>query len=152
MTNASAAERARRYRKRKHVTDLALMNGWSETDVIAVFVNKRGEHIAIDSNGRRVDLVVRAEVPHVAEQVRNDHATPTKRLYPPKAMRREVYEKNVQSIQENNGTKEQVRNEIGKSIDATEDESGKKAGKQFLALVDALPDGPDWHQNFPTYE
>ena len=56
----SPATRSRRYRARTEATKRALLMGLAETDVIAVFTHHDGYHVAVDSEGRRVELVVRA--------------------------------------------------------------------------------------------
>lgn len=153
---SSPAERAEQQRIRRLREKMRLAAEFSGATTIPVAWfghDKHGEFFAIGIDGKRIDCTPIPTAPAngtpesapVAPQVTNEHHVPLsrKKFYAPKAMPRETYEKNVMLIRKGNGTKAQVHKEIGDTPD--------KGGKQFLALVDALPDGPDWYMHFPLY-
>ena len=152
-TDPKAAERsARAYRKRKALA-MAEMSGAEILDITVVARATDGHYVVMLHDGPPLHLIERSVsngTPEpVADHVRNDHATPapTKRLYPPKAMSRAQYETNVKVIREKAWTKTETHEAMHK---ASPDGLGKQ-GTQFLALVDALPNGPDWADHFPAY-
>lgn len=150
---SSPADRAEQQRIRRLREKLRLAAEFSGATTIPVAWfghDKHGEFFAIGLDGKRIECtpIHTAPASGTTEPVVVNNVTlspaPTKRLYPPKALTRETYEKNVKLIRDGHGTKAQVHKELA--------DNPEKGWKQFLALVDALPDGPDWADHFPEYE
>lgn len=159
MSDAKAAERQRRYRIREKARAQARFAGATEIPLAWFGITSAGTHFAIDADGNTLQLIVKAppvvSTEPVSDQVTNDHTAPVeakpKRLYPPKAMPRETYEDLVTKIRSQDRSKNSVHTQLD-TVAENPEHSGNKAAKQFLALIDALPDGPEWAEHFPEYE
>lgn len=154
------AEQQRIRRLREKMRLAAEFSGAITIPVVWFGHDKRGEFFAIGLDGKRIECTPPTPEPNgtsTAEpvQVVNDHTAPVeskpKRLYPPKAMPRETYEDLVTKIRSQDRSKNSVHMQLD-TVAENPEHSGNKAAKQFLALIDALPDGPEWAEHFPTYE
>lgn len=131
------AERSKRYRIRREARALALMGGGTEIPLAWFGTNAEGFHVAIDEKGNRIELLVKPE-PVVLSKRRAG-------VYPPKGMPRKLYEDVVAKIRERGLTKAQAIAQLGNS-------ENQEIGRRMIALVERLPEGPDWADNFPAHE
>lgn len=139
-----AADRQRRYRIREQARARALFAGATEIDVAWFGVNAEGEHVAIDYNGQSIVLIA----PKRANPVDPSNVTPIHakgpKIYAPKSWDPARWNGVVQQIRTSGATKEQTLSQVdsGTTID-------DKQKSQARAVINALPDVPDWYDHLP---
>lgn len=172
--NDKQSERQRRYRVRKEAQAKALFAHATEIELAWFGVNADGEHIAIDYDGKPVQLIVRtsarpkvspvdhiastAELPDTPKPEDLDKPKPVKpkRVYPPKEFdgtdaQRTAWNKVADRLQKMSAEhgpeegKERAHGWVGRS------ELQDSTKRKLIAILDAL-DGDDWAKRFPRFE
>lgn len=154
MTDKSKqSERQRRYHVRKKAQAMALFAHATEIELAWFGVNRDGEHIAIGYDGQPIDLIVRAgatlpDLPAPETAPVDELATRRqKKVYAPKSWPADKWNMVVVSLREQDFTKDEARKSIekGKTLD-------DKQKRHALAIIDAVPDVPDWYDHLPVAE
>lgn len=149
MSDPTAAARAARYRRRKHVTELAQFSGWAPLD--ALVFTKDGKHRLVTLDGHKIPLIpedsptVVAPVPVVASE------TSRPKVYPPKSITPERYAAWKKSVREANPTREGLLKDLADVVVAVResDPDRAKRTRQMIKMIQASPDGPDWIDLLP---
>jgi len=148
-----AAERQRRYRTREQAKARAIFAGATEIEIAWFGTNADGEHVAIDYDGQPIPLVVRDRkaIPEPVETELDDpvvrRSARTKKVYAPKSWDAATWNKIVVQLQDQTPTKSAAiaALEDGKTID-------DKQKRQAKAVIEAMPDAPDWYSHLPIAE
>lgn len=148
MADNTAAQRQAEYRARKTAQAEAKFAGATEIRIAWFGVNKDGHHVAIGYDGQPIELVVPKsdDSPVATSQAQVNPSKPTK-VYAPKSWDADKWNQVVSQIQETDLTKEQAISQLsqGKTLD-------EKQRRQSVAVVEAMPDAPDWHASLPLAE
>ena len=155
MADSKQSERQRRYHVRKKAQAMALFAHATEIDLAWFGVNRDGEHVAIGYDGKPIDLVVRAgatlpETPKPedsVDEVSVKRAAREKKVYAPRSWDAEKWNRVVEQLKSRDFSKDEARSEIaqGKTLD-------DKQKRHALAVIDAVPDVPDWYAHLPLAE
>src|SRR5690606_20578164 len=98
----TAHDRAqKRYRARQKNDTVASAMGWESTDIVSVYVQQNGVHVALDIDSKRVPLVGEQFVTVDAPERTEIPTGPVKpaRVYAPKAWPADKWNKVVDSMQ-----------------------------------------------------
>lgn len=151
MTDKKTAERQRRYRVREQAKARAIFAGATEVEIAWFGLNSDGEHVAIDYSGQPIPLIVRTRQSTPPEPVETHldevSAKRAKKVYAPKTWEPATWNQIVGQIQEQTGTKDATIKSLqaGTKID-------DKQKRQALAVIEAMPDTPDWYASLPLAE
>lgn len=146
-----------RYAIRKKAQAMALLGGGTEIELAWFGTNADGHHVAIDMNGQRVDLVTRQGGAVIGDGRLSPDDTPVeplttpspstkqKRVYAPKSWPADKWDKAVEILREKTYTKPDAREAITHTANLNE-----KQIKHAHAVIDAVPDVPDWYSHLPV--
>lgn len=151
MADPKQTERQKRYHVRKKAQAMALFAHATEIELAWFGVNRDGEHIAIGYDGKPIELVVRAgatlpDLPRPEDTpVDEVSAQRQKRVYAPKSWDASRWNKGRAQIIDEKMTKERAHEAAEHTKNITD-----KQRKHLLAVIDALPDTPDWYTLLPV--
>lgn len=150
MADPKQTERQKRYHVRKKAQAMALFAHATEIDLAWFGVNRDGEHIAIGYDGKPIELIVRAgatlpDLPKPEDApVEEAPAQRQKRVYAPKSWDASKWNTVVKRLREQDYTKDEARAELSQAT-----KIDPKQIKHALAVIDAVPDTPDWYTAMP---
>lgn len=140
----------KRYRARQKNDTVADAMGWEHTDIVSVYVRPDGVHIAMDSSSKRVPLLSEQFVKVDAPELVPVEAQPAKpRVYAPKSWDADKWNGNIKIIREQAMTKQQVLDSWAEIAQKQNTPDAHKRVKHATAVVNALPDTPDWYELLP---
>lgn len=138
---AKRAEKQRQYRTRDRLKAQAILMGIEEIPLVFFGLDRAtGEYVAIDTNQRRIPLLAQRAA-SLIDAARPD-APP--KAYSPRGMPKDQYETVTGKIRESVLSKEAAISSLQNSKD-------QKLANRMIALIEALPDGPDWAEHFPDW-
>lgn len=146
-----AAERQRRYRVREQAKARALFAGATEVEIAWFGLNAEGQHVAIDYDGNAIPLNVIPAAGHTIPSVETKMAPTDKpvKIYAPKSWTPSVWNSNVERIREAAMGRQEVLDWFAESAAKTNTPQAHKQARQGIAVVEALPDTPDWFDHLP---
>ena len=161
MANSKQSERQRRYHARKKAQAMALFAHATEIELAWFGVNRDGEHIAIGYDSKPIDLVVRAgatlpETPKPedsVDEVSVKRAAREKKVYAPKSWSASGWNEWVHMLHDiaEKGTTDVSKERVIANLRGW-DKLNAKMLSQAVAVIEALPDVPDWYAHLPLAE
>lgn len=143
----SQTDRNRRYSQRQVHRAAALQSGSTWLDVLAATVSADGtELVVITLDGARyAGKITLDPSPDGPEPVKG------KRVFVPKSWDADIWNENVRQIQAHGYTKEEVLKFVTDAANkkADTDPDALKRAKHLEAVLNALPDAPDWYASLP---
>lgn len=148
------AEQQRRRRLREKYRTGALFAQVDEVPVAFFGRKPDGTYVAIGYDGKSMALVeVESTEPRLqAEPVTPEQLAdePVKKLYPPKLWTQEQWTQFV--AQAKKSDRDKVLVFLHSKVEGEGTQAEHKLWKQGLAIVEAIPDSPDWADYLPLYE
>ena len=139
------ATKSARYRARQRARAQAVFVGAEEIE-LAYFGILNGHHVAIGMDGKRIPLSVPAGEAPAPAPVK---VAPV-RLYSPKGISREQWERNVSEIRSKGMSHAAVLAQVAK-MHADAKGEHKRVAARFLKLIESIPDAPDWADRLPDW-
>lgn len=148
MTQAQRSARA--YLKRKHIAQAELAGATILDPTLVAIDPSDGHYVVRTYDGETLHLVLREAVARPtpeAAPVDEVAAHRQKKVYAPRSWDAEKWNRVVEQLKSRDFSKEEARSEIaqGKTLD-------DKQKRHALAVIDAVPDVPDWYAHLPLAE
>lgn len=148
MTDTKAAARsARAYIKRKHTAQAELAGGVILDSTIAVLAPD-GHYVIHLYDGTALHLELRP-APGAVPSRNEAKGTSSPKVYAPKSWSPEIWNDNVRQIREGSMTKDDVILFLSNAAQEKNTPEAHKRAKQAIAVIQALPDVPDWYDHLP---
>lgn len=144
---AKQAEAERVSRTRAAMRAQALLMGWTPLDALGSYVTPDGHVVIVLRDGGRIEAELSASLP--VARVENVPVALPKRVYAPKAWQASAWNRNRAQIIEAEATKASVIEQLTTALSADPSELHTKQLKQAVAVIEALPDSPDWYIHLP---
>lgn len=145
----AAARSARAYIKRKHTAQAELAGGVILDSTIAVLAPD-GHYVIHLYDGTALHLELRptpGAVPSGAAK-----GTPSPKVYAPKSWTPATWNDNVRQIREGSMSKDDVILFLSNAAQEKNTPDAHKKAKQAIAVIQTLPDVPDWYDHLPLAE
>lgn len=139
------AEAERVSRTRAAMRAQALLMGWTPLDLLGAYVTPDNHVIIVTRDGGRVEAELSAPV----GEARVENVIPItrpKRVYAPKSWAAGTWNHTVESVRTQQLSKADVIAKLTEQDKGTD----SKQLKQALAVIDAMPDTPDWFAGLPV--
>lgn len=134
-------------RTRAQLRAQAQLNGWEVLDVLGAYVTPDGECIVLTKDGRRYGVTIPA--PPVGFPVVEKKAV---KVYAPRSWDPAQWNSNVQIIREQAMSKQSVIDNLAEVAQKQNTPEAHKRVRHAQAVIDALPDVPDWYELLPLAE
>lgn len=145
----AAARSARAYLKRKHTASAELAGGVILDSTITVLAPD-GHYVIYLHDDTTLHTVLRdAPLPVVESSRSKSKGTSSPRVYAPKAWSPDVWNRNVEHIRSEAMTKDAVITWLADAAQGQNTPESHKQAKQAIAVIEALPDTPDWFDHLP---
>lgn len=137
-------------RERATMKAAAQLLGWQVLDILGAYLTPEGETVVITRDGKRYGASPRpvGDLPTAPAMPEDEvSARRQKKVYAPKSWDPSKWNGVVTALREQDFTKDEARRELAnaKTLDA-------KQIRHALAVVDAMPDAPDWYAHMPVAE
>lgn len=158
MTETANAQRVARHRMKKDIERLGRMNGWTLIPDATVFVAPNGTTVVVGLDGARIQLVLDPAFDHVggeastlaSSQPRAAVMPGGRRIYAPKSWAPARWNANRAAIIERQMTKAEVLADLRAAAEKSDKPNVAKQTKHMQAVLEALPDTPDWYLSIPV--
>jgi len=148
--DAKSAERQKRYRQREKIRAQATFANAIEIEIAWFGINAEGQHVAIGYDGKSIPLIVATPATQVEPVPTTIHASVKPRtVYAPKSWNPAIWNDNVRQIREGSMTKDDVISFLSDAAQEKNTPDAHKRAKQAIAVIQALPDVPDWYDHLP---
>jgi hypothetical protein len=143
-------------RSRAMLRAQAQLNGWEVLDVLGAYLTPDGDVIVLTKDGRRYGVTVPfSPVDPEGERVKSvptvSPPARSRKVYAPKSWDPAKWNRNVETIRSEAMTKDDVIANFTEAADkqAETDPVAKKRLRHTIAVIQALPDAPDWYDSLP---